>query len=618
MSSRQPPRRHRAGRGSRRELQILLPVALVTLVALSTFTLFSYRSSLALLAEERREEAAQAAGQLAVHLAVASAASAAELVRLAPGASGVAVADPAGSPLLAAGDLPSADLLAPAGGVPFDLPAGFGPGGQEPFAVTGLAPVPAEGSPRYVRVDLPAAVLASQLRGLRVLSVVVLAVNSALVLLVLFSLSALLAPFDRVLARARQMEELGGPGGGAAPDDDVELLLAAFDRAQAALDAPPPRGEEDVAALERSLAASLQSGVLLLDREGAMLTVNPLGATLLGLDRSAGAGAAVPGVPLEDLLAAHPELARRLRGAVDGRLGVQRQEWTVEAGGARRTLGFTVHPLRRGDGAPRGYLVLFADLTEARREAEASRLAESLARVGETAAGVAHELRNGLATIRGYLTLIGRRPDEESVADFLSEIGRESDHLERVLDDFLAFARPGTARVEELALAALLKRAAADPALAGVEVALRLPEGEAGAVTRLRGDPQLLERALRNLLRNAAEAERAAGRSGPVEVSSARTSAGVEIAVEDRGAGVPAELRERLFRPFATGRPGGVGLGLALAQRILVLHGGQVLLEDRPGGGTRALVLLPADILVTAGNETPAVPGAAGAAAAAL
>ncbi|MDP9119921.1 MAG: ATP-binding protein, partial [Acidobacteriota bacterium] len=275
-----------------------------------------------------------------------------------------------------------------------------------------------------------------------------------------------------------------------------------------------------------------------------------------------------------------------------------REECEVHAAGARLTVGLTAHPLRRGDGEARGYLVLFADLTEARRRAEESRLSDSLQSLGEMAGGVAHELRNSLATLRGYLTLIERRPDEESIGGFLGEIRREADHLQRVLEDFLSFARPGTARVEEFSLATLVLRAAADPVLAETEVRMRgsLPD------LWLRGDPQLIERALRNLLHNAAAAARESG-SGEVEVEILPLTEGAEVVIDDRGPGLPPEVRERLFHPFVTGRPGGVGLGLALAQRILSLHGGRIRLEDRPAGGTRARLFLPSDTFVTDGND---------------
>ncbi|HEX4960123.1 MAG TPA: ATP-binding protein, partial [Thermoanaerobaculia bacterium] len=394
------------------------------------------------------------------------------------------------------------------------------------------------------------------------------------------------------LARARQVgaSERGG--------NEVEVILTAFEQALATLSAGrEAAGEDDIAALERTLSSSLQSGLLLLDREGRVLALNPVGAALLGTELPE------PATPLAEVLAGQPELLAALAAAVAEGSSPQRQEHSVHRGRETLTVGLTVHPLRRDDGAVRGHLVLFADLTEVQRQQEEGRLAESLARLGEMAGGVAHELRNSLATLRGYLTLIERRPDEDSIADFLSEIRHEADHLERVLADFLSFARPGTARPVELSLTRLLARAAADPALAGVEVQVR---GDPAGDPVLRGDPQLLERAVRNLLHNAAQAEREAGRAGPVEISVAlEAEGGVEVAIADRGPGLPAEIRERLFHPFATARPGGVGLGLALAHRIVVLHGGRIRLEDRPGGGTLALLTFPRDTIVTMSNQEP-------------
>jgi signal transduction histidine kinase len=122
----------------------------------------------------------------------------------------------------------------------------------------------------------------------------------------------------------------------------------------------------------------------------------------------------------------------------------------------------------------------------------------------------------------------------------------------------------------------------------------------------LSGDPQLLERAFRNLLHNAAQASRESAAGPVVEVSAAAGDGELEVTVADRGPGIPPEVRERLFQPFASGRPGGVGLGLALARRIVVLHGGRLELADREGGGTIARVSLPAGSVgtnVTEGNN---------------
>lgn len=567
--------------GLRREILILLPVALLLLVALSTFTLFSYRNAVELLAEERRDEAARLARQAAERLAGKDGLpSAADLRALAPLAAGAAVTDESGVALAEAGEVPSAGLLAPADEADLERPLGVGPDENLPDVVAGFAPLPGPGPRRWVRVDLPAGVLAGQERALSVLSVVVLGLNSALLLLVLAFLRHLMAPWETLLERARQMgaEQEAGEG-------EIEFLLSTFERALASMAGREARRpEDDIAALERTLSSSLQSGLLLLDRSGGVLALNAVAGNLLGV------GPPPPGTPLADALAGQPELRGVLAAAVADQSAPRRQECAVRTGGETRTVGLTVHPLRRDDGGIRGWLVLFADLTEVRRRAEESRLAESLARLGEMAGGVAHELRNSLATLRGYLTLIERRPDEESIADYLSEIRHEADHLERVLEDFLAFARPGTARLQELSLTQLARRAAADPSLAGVEVRVR--DGED---LRLRGDSQLLERALRNLLHNAAQAEREAGRQGPIDLGIEEGPEGIELVIEDRGPGLPPEMRERLFHPFATGRRGGVGLGLALAHRIVTLHGGRIRLDDREGGGTRAVLTFPGE-----------------------
>jgi len=578
--------------GFRSEALILLPAALVLLVVLSSFTLVSYRSALTRLTEERRDEAARLARAAAAALAVLPAPGPPELRALAPGAQGIALLDAAGHLLAASGE-PPASPLAAAGGRAVSGPFAIGPDDERsPGAVTGFAPVPGG---RIVRLELPAGTLAGQQAAIGILTTVVVAVGAALLLFVLFFLRHLLAPYETLLERARQMGEIPvAPGDPGRPvlgaEDEIDLLLQTFERALEALGARSAGGEDDIAALERTLSASLQSGLLLLDRQGNVLALNEVGAALVGVPPPP------PGTPLPTLLAGQPELAALLAAAVAEEREVNRQECTLrrDAGG-RLTLGLTVHPLRRrSDLAVSGYLVLFADLTEGRQRAEESRLAESLAQLGEMAAGVAHELRNSLATLSGYLTLLERRPDEASAADFLAEIRQETDHLGRVLDDFLAFARPGTARPQEISLGSLLRRAAADPALAGVAVELA-DDLSGDADVHLRGDPQLLLRAIANLLRNAAEAERAAGREGPVEIRLRRGPEGIEVAIADRGAGVPPELRERLFHPFATGRPGGVGLGLAVAQRVVNLHGGRIRLADREGGGTEALISFPAE-----------------------
>lgn len=588
----------------RREVLILLPVALLLLILLSLFTLFSYRSTLQVLVEERREEAARSARRLAEVLAdPGTAGMPADLLRFEPRARSVAVVDRSGGLLAAAGEpvpVPLAPLQQRGERSP-ETALGLGPDDGLPAVVAGFAAWTGRDSAGTVRIDFPAEVLASRQRSLRLLFVLVLAIDGAVLALVMVFLRHLLAPWDMLMARARQVGRAGQGGedgqAGEPAGDELEFLLATFERAIAALangSQDAKTAEDDIAALERTLTASFESGLLLLDRQGRVIALNGVGSELLGITLNE------PPVPLDQLLAGQPELLDRLGKAVEEGRSLNREECPVHAPRGELTVGLTLHPLRREEGAIRGYLVLFADLTETRRQAEETRLADSLSRVGEVAAGIAHELRNSLATLSGYLTLLERRapPDAES-REYLSEIRHETGHLQRVLDDFLAFARPGKVRVEEFALEPLLRRAIADPSLAGAPVRL-----EGRTETTLSGDPQLLDRALRNLLLNAVEAQRDSGDSGSVGLALRRVEGGgLEISVADRGPGVPAEIRERLFQPFATGRTGGVGLGLALAHRVVSLHGGSLRLEPRDGGGTVARLTLPAERVVASTAE---------------
>lgn len=573
----------------RREEALFLPLAaLVTLMVVSTSVLVTHKNSLNLMLLERRLEATQEARRLSRELHGKTLPNSDTLRRNLRGAAAVGVLD--GREI----------LVATEGFVPAPPPAEIGwlgwPYSDDRRVVSGQAQVllrrrASGGSrgPLTLQVDLPALGIVTSARSLRTLVPMVLGVDLVLSFLVLLYIRRLVAPFDRVLRRARESGRFSGTG------DELSFLLATFEDAVDTLSAPP----DDLDAIERTLARSLESGLLLLDERGSVLTLNELGASLLGVERPE------PGTPVAELLAPHPALAAEVTAAVAERRGVGRRDYPL-AGETPKTLGLTLHALRRSDGEIRGFLALFIDLTVAQRRAEERRLAERLAEIGEVSAGLAHELRNSLASLRGYLTLLERDSAEEPSADrgtFLAELRYEADHLQRVADDFLSFARPGEVRLEEVDLVRLLTRASADPALAGIGVRLAYDED---ADYRVAGDVHLLERAFRNLLRNAAEADRSVREGGELEVSLAAGGEDVEVTVSDRGPGVPEEIRTRAFHPFVSGRPDGVGLGLALTHRIVEVHRGSVRLEARAGGGTAAHVLLPRGTIVTDRNAEAA------------
>jgi signal transduction histidine kinase len=580
----------------RSEIRILLPVATLVLVVLSAFTLFSYRQALRQVADERRAEAARIARDLSTPVA-AQAPSASVLSRIAPFALGVAVGDERGNAWNGAATSRTRIYSSSRGRFFPIFDTAFGPSAELRGTVAGFAPFGTAEARRVLRVDLAAPGLDAQTPRAR--------------------RPALGRRADRRGARtvddslppprAGALRHPGSPRRGrrAKRRRGRRDSLAGRDlRARAGGAGARGRraGGRRHCGARTGARAESRRGLLLLDRAGSVLALNSTGERLLGIP------APPPGAAFVDALSGHPALLARIREAVASGSGLQRAECSIElpapADGdavrgapTRRLLGLTVHPLRRDDGALRGFIVLFADLTEIRRHEEESRLSESLTRIGELAAGIAHELRNSLATLRGYLTLIERRPGVEAVEDYLGEIRHETDHLQRVLDDFLMFARPGSVRLEDMNLETIVRRAALDPALGGAAVRLDL---DADGGTLLRGDPLLIERAIRNLLHNAVEATSAGAEQAramePIVARVRRAGDEIVLEVEDRGRGIPESMRDRLFHPFATARSGGVGLGLALTRRIIDLHGGTIRVEPRPDGGTRAVVSLPATV----------------------
>ena len=596
----------------RREALLVVVCSTLLVVALSIVTLLLYRNATTRFAEEQETYARRRIERLRSELAKVPGAAAEPALRaLLPEAAGAAVLDRDGVPLASAGDMPEVDALALLRGSPPSALAREGIVSVGPNRATGpllvvYAALGPEHSPAHaLRVDFPAAALAVQRRTLPLLGALLLVVDSGLLLLVLTYVRSLLRPIDRMLDRARALTaprdgDDAAHRGGARADREVELIVHAFDRALEALrERGGDRGQFE--ALREALASTVESGVLLLDEQGRVLALNPPGRQLLGFSDESWQDR-----PVAAALARHPALVEELSGAVRQGAGRRRLEIaTYDGGSESRLLGVTISPLRRNDGSVRGFLVLFADLTSVKREAREHQLDQSLGQLAELTAGLAHELRNGLASLRGYLTLISRDERPESVLEYLAELRQETDHLHRVVEDFLSFARPGAVAANPVEVERLAHHAAADPALAASAVRVRVEPEAQGAVVP--GDGPMLERALRNLLHNAARAQAAAGQGEPVTLRIRRADgegageAAIEITIEDRGTGLPQHVRDHLFVPFTSGGEG-IGLGLALSRRIVQLHGGRLVLEDREGGGVVARMTLPVGAVVTESN----------------
>ena len=260
--------------------------------------------------------------------------------------------------------------------------------------------------------------------------------------------------------------------------------------------------------------------------------------------------------------------------------------------GAAVHLGVTVSPIADGEGGAQGALCLFTDLSAVVELEEQLRLKDSLARLGELTAGIAHEFRNGLATIHGYSRLIDPQALPPKYQPYVEGIRQETEALGQVVTNFLNFARPEQIQLTRVDLGAVVRRAADDlrnelPAAMSLSVD--------GTFCDVMGDEVLLRQVFGNLIRNAVEACESARILPAVAIHGAADTVlrTCRVSVDDNGPGVAEDARERIFQPFFTTRSRGTGLGLAIVQKILVMHNGRVSVEESAAGGASVQVLLP-------------------------
>jgi two-component system, NtrC family, sensor histidine kinase HydH len=223
-----------------------------------------------------------------------------------------------------------------------------------------------------------------------------------------------------------------------------------------------------------------------------------------------------------------------------------------------------------------------------RREALERQLAHErrLASLGEMSAVLAHEIRNPLASLKGNAQLLAEQlPAGDKPRHKADRVVAEAVRLERLTNDLLAFVRTGELRREPVDPAALLREAAGDVSAAAPAAAIEVDGAPAPARWSL--DPERMRQVLRNLLDNAVTA------GPPVRASVSETGGELVYQICDHGPGVTSEDAERIFEPFFTRRAQGTGLGLAVARRIVELHGGSIGVDTAPGGGARFRVAIP-------------------------
>ncbi len=381
----------------------------------------------------------------------------------------------------------------------------------------------------------------------------------------------------RIIAGARDTKRHLGEN-----SPDTMMLSAALQEAVGKLKAQEQAMSARAAAsdqLRGQIADSLMAGLLVVDAGGRVEILNPAGRRLLGL------ASECVGVHYLEALASAPPLAAVTTECLETGAPIVRRSVEMPSTVTPTHLGVTVSPLA-GPGDMRGAICLFSDLTNVVELEEQLRLKETLARLGELTAGIAHEFRNGLATIHGYSRLLDPEALPRQYRAYVEGIRQEAEVLGKVVTNFLNFARPEQVVFAPVDLGAIARRAADD---------LRhdLPDRTTiaidGGFAEIQGDEALLRQVFGNLLRNAAEACESAGVTPTITIQGQVDPAGrsCRVSVDDNGPGIAQDVRERVFRPFFTTRSRGTGLGLAIVQKIVLMHNGRVAIGASPTGGAR-------------------------------
>jgi len=337
---------------------------------------------------------------------------------------------------------------------------------------------------------------------------------------------------------------------------------------------------------------NIPSGLLTIDMQGRVNMMNDTACAILGTTRED-----TVGKPMGQVLAGIEgwEARESREGRGDSRIPRAEIRF-MRADGAELFLGFSTSPMKDAEGRPIGRVVIFQDLTPIRQMEERIRIADRLAGVGELAAGLAHEIRNPLASIAGSSQLLRESASSSAESATLLEIiWRESQRLNGLITDFLAYTGPSQRNTARLDVAALLRE---------VAEAVRAGEAREKGVTvelaplktlMVEGDGEQLKQVAWNLVRNAVQAAPAGEKVTIDGFEQIRHGSRYVVAmVVDSGAGIAPGIIEKIFNPFFTTKEGGTGLGLSISQRIVHQHKGFIEVRPAPGRGCAFSVFLPA------------------------
>ncbi len=349
---------------------------------------------------------------------------------------------------------------------------------------------------------------------------------------------------------------------------------------------------ERVKTLMRNVLESIPTGVLTLDSDGVVTSLNTAAERLLGVRASM-----VIGRPLEDALQrAAAELAVWVRTALGGQGLFQESDLSVLGAESRRLIvRVSAAELRDESNRSNGLVLLLRDVTEVSRLELQLRRADKLAALGTLAAGVAHEVKNPLHALSLNLHLLVQElgaplPSKVELEDYLGILRSEIERLHQIVENFLRFSKPSIPEVKPLDLNALVERVLSLVAFEATGHRVGIQTQFDPELDPVAGDEGQLAQVVLNLVINGLQAMPG---GGTLTLATRRDNGWAQLTVQDTGEGIPSEVIPQIFDPYFTTRQGGSGLGLAIAHRIVEGHNGSIDVESRAGLGTTMVVRLP-------------------------